>query len=188
MPSALQILGSYPRWSLPALSLAPYRRASPGNLTLPYRRASPGNLTLPYRRASPGNLTLPYRRASPGNLTLPYRRASPGNLTLPYRRASPGNLTLPCTLLSSQAPCVCSCSQSCVWADGGPCRQAGVASAMQRALLMVMALWLPLLPFLFIMRHVIKERSGMHAPADAPASACPVAHAAACCAGAPPQR
>ena len=45
---------------------------------------------------------------------------------------------------------------------------------MQRALLTVVALWLPLLPFFFIMRHVIKERSGVYAPADAPASACPV--------------
>lgn len=40
-----------------------------------------------------------------------------------------------------------------------------MAGAMQRALLTVVALWLPLLPFFFIMRHIIRERSGMHAPA-----------------------
>ena len=49
---------------------------------------------------------------------------------------------------------------------------------MQRALLTVVALWLPLLPFFFIMRHVIKERSGMYAPA---CSWCPcVRHALRC--------
>jgi len=46
-----------------------------------------------------------------------------------------------------------------------PAPQAGVAGAMQRALLTVLALWLPLLPFFFVMRHLIRERSGMRAPA-----------------------
>ncbi|KAK9823045.1 hypothetical protein WJX81_002955 [Elliptochloris bilobata] len=39
--------------------------------------------------------------------------------------------------------------------------QAGVAGAIQRTLMTAMALWLPLLPFFFIMRHIIQERSGM---------------------------
>lgn len=58
---------------------------------------------------------------------------------------------------------------------------------MQRALLTVVALWLPLLPFFFVMRHVIKERSGMYVPvlgSRLPPRA--PAHAKRC-GGAPPQ-